>query len=302
VDNNRLLRALVISVFFHGLLFFGVNSLDWFPERDNPHQYGTVTVVLEPPSPPKVNTDNLKDQIIEKEIITTTTNEESIPQNSAISTGEDLPANFDINKNTVYDPYADIGKKLDSVILDTSEKQPEGTNQDKVYVPVVKDSIEFEVPVRGASGSQSLNNDTDTKTKNSNTIISPNDISNLEKALSSDNNNDFTSETSESNNNIYQYKDSPVDFDTEGIDRKLVSNPYPELPDDLPVDFPPEITYKIRFSLNTDGLIKVLSISPPPLYPKVELSIRNALRSWTFNQSTGTKDVKGTITLIFKGR
>ncbi len=300
MDNNRLLRALVISVFFHGLLFFGVNLLDWFPERDNPNQYGMVTVILEPPSPSLVNTNSLKDQIIEKEI--TTNNEESFPQNSVISTREDLPANSDINKNTVYDPYADIGKKLDSVISDTSEKQPEGTNQDTVYVPVVKDSIEFEVPVRGASGSQSLNYDTDTKTKNSNTIISSNDMSNLEKALSSDNNNDVSSETSESNNNIYQYKDSPVDFDTEGINRKLVSNPYPELPDDLPVDFPPEITYKIRFSLNTDGLIKVLSISPPPLYPKVELSIRNALRSWTFNQSTGTKDVKGTITLIFKGR
>ena len=289
MDNDRLLKALVISFFFHGLLFFGINLLDWFPEKDNPNQYGPVTVILTPVHPPIAKIEKIKER-------------ESIPQSPVISTREDLNAIPDIKENTVYDPYSDIGEKSNSVIADTSEKQREGTNQDTVYVPVAKNSIKFEVPVKGASGSQSSNYDTDTKTENTNTIISSNDISNLEKALSSDNNNEVSSETSESNNSIYRYKDSPVDFDTEGINRKLISNPHPKLPDNLPEDFPPEITYKIRFSLNSDGLIKVLSITPSSVYPEIDASIRSTLRSWTFNQSSGSKVVEGTITLIFKDR
>ncbi len=298
VENDRLIKALIISFCFHGFLFFGMNLFNWFPKADNTMQYGPITVILEKPNSPIVKTDNPRDQIIEKEI---TKNEDPLP--SVNAKREDVSVQTDTAEDIAYDPYADIGESSDTAAGDTPIETPGDVNQDTAYVPVVRDSIEFEVPVKGESGGVSPNQDTDNKTKKTNPIISSGDISELENALSSDNNNNNNlSPSSESDKTVYHYNDSPVDFDTQGINRKLISSPSPELPADLPADFPSEIIYKIRFSLNTDGLIKVLSISPPPLYPKVESSIRNALRSWTFNQSTGTEDVKGTITLIFKGR
>ena len=89
-------------------------------------------------------------------------------------------------------------------------------------------------------------------------------------------------------------------FDDGTVNRILLINPPPEMPDDIPSDFPPEITYKIRFSLNPDGLVRVLSIEPSSVYPRIDASIRKALRSWSFSRSTGSEVVKGTITLIFK--
>jgi len=297
VDNDRLLRALLISIIFHGLLFFGINLLDLFPEKDNPNQYDPVTVILEKPTHPIVKTDNLKDQIIEKEI---TKNEEFIPQNPVTSTSEDLSVIPAVSGDTVYDPYSDIGTTSDPVSSESPVKPGIDIKQDTVYVPAAGDSIEYEVPVKGDGGSPAPGSLSEEKTENKNSIISSNDFSNLENALNSDNNNHSAS--LESGKTSYQYNDNPVDFDTEGINRKLISNPYPELPADLPADFPNEITYKIRFSLNADGLIKVLSITPSSVYPTVDASIKTALRSWIFNQSAGTEEVKGTITLIFKGR
>ena len=297
MDNDRLLKALLISILFHGLLFFGINLLDWFPEMIKPNEYGPVTVILENPTYPVVKTDNLKDQIIEKEI---TKNEKPIPQNPLTSTKEDHSVNQAVSGDTVYDPYSDIGTNSDPVLKESSVKPGADIKQDTVYVPVSGDSIEYELPVKGDGGSPASDPLSKEKNENRNSVISSSDISNLENALNSDNNNHSAS--SESGEISYQYNDSPVNFDTEGINRKLISNPYPELPAVLPADFPNEITYKIRFSLNADGLIKVLSINHSSVYPTVDASIRNALRSWIFNQSAGTEDVKGTITLIFKDK
>ncbi|MCD6397434.1 MAG: energy transducer TonB [Spirochaetaceae bacterium] len=297
VDNDRLLRALLISILFHGLLFFGINLLDLFPEKDNPNQYGPVTVILEKPTYPIVKTDNLKDQIIEKEI---TKNEESIPKSSVIAKQDDVSVNPAVTEEPGYDAYADIGKTSDSVSEESSVKPGIDIKQDTVYVPAAGDSIEYEVPVKGDGGSVVPGSLSEEKSEIKNSIISSNDISNLENALTSDNNNHSVS--SESGKTSYEYNDSPVDFDKEGINRKLISNPYPELPADLPADFPTEIIYTIRFSLNADGLIKVLKITPSSVYPTVDASIKTALRSWTFNQSEGTEELKGTITLIFKDK
>ncbi len=305
MENDRLLKALLISIVFHGLLFFAINMFDWFPEMERQDRYGPVTVVLEKPNYPEVKADNLMDQISEKEI---TQNEKPVPKPPVAVKQDKVDVPDAVTKDSDYDPYADIGTKSEPVLKDTSVEIAGNVDTDMVYVPVARDSIEYEVPVNG-SGKDSGIGDSGVlspspligdKTNNTNSVISSNDISDLENALSSDNNNQ--SSVSVTDKTVYEYNDSPVAFDTEGINRKLISNPSPKLPDNLPDDFPKEITYKIRFSLNTDGLIKVLSITPSSVYPNVDTSIRNALRSWTFNRSAGPDDVKGTITLIFKGR
>ena len=250
------------------------------------------------------------DQISEKEI---TQNKKPVPESPVakppVAVKQDKVNIPDaVTKDSSYDPYADIGTKSDSGLKDTAVETSGKVDADRVYVPVARDSVEYEVPINGSSsgtgkgGGEALppSPPQEGKTENTKSVISSNDILDLENALSSDSNNQSLSSVAD--RTMQEYNDSPVAFDTEGINRKLISNTSPKLPDNLPADFPKEITYKIRFSLNTDGLIKVLSITPSSVYPNVDTSIRNALRSWTFNRSGGPDDVKGTITLIFKGR
>ena len=307
-DSRRLVKALFISIVLHIILFIGMNFFNWFSESNTEDKYAPLIVSIEsnpvvrssrieaPDSNEDLYEDLSKPSVIETPDIVENSVSKPVVKVLEASIPDTPPDN---NSN----PYANPGS-WDNSIIPVSKPEPlEQGVQQTPYVPTGKNIVELETPVV-EDVNQSFDVEKETSVDSEASILSDNEFQGLEHAVNNDNDkNDSESiQKSESDSDLFIYRDVPVKFDTPGINRELLTNPPPEIPDDLPSDFPPEITYSIRFSLNSDGLIKVLSISPSSVYPDIDASIRKALRSWTFKGSAGSELVEGTITLIFKGK
>lgn len=302
-DNKRLSKALLISIVFHILLFLSMNLFDWFPVNDIRNKYVPLTVKIEsrPREISNINkVENIEEVVESSEI--KIPDPDPVPGNNTVPKAETASV-LSASKND-YDPYADLG--IDNY-SDNSSTDPvpieEGVRKTP-YIPSGYNTIELEDPVPEDKNFQSIDSAIISKEESITPVVSDDEFQGLEQAISKDN-NQISSESinqSESDSDFFTYKDVPVKFDIPGERRELLTNPSPEIPADLPSDFPPEITYLIRFSLNSDGLIKVLSITPSSVYPKIDASIKKALRSWTFKGSSDSELVVGTITLIFKGK
>ena len=304
-DRKRLLIALLISIIFHIFILLGMNFLKWFSEDSIRDEYAPLIVKIEN----RVIDSNNHDEIEVSENIIESESKEApevkpLPMEHNNSKAE--TSSVVSSANTDFDPYADIGIS-ESFSNQITEPEPleEGIIKTP-YAPTGKNKIELETPVYedGNTSTQSVGASDNSSNEPVISVLSDSEFLGLENALNSDNMQSSSSSLnqSESDSNLYEYRDVPVDFDNPGERRELITNPPPEIPDDLPPDFPPEITYRIRFSLNPDGFITVLNMKPSSVYPELDANIRKALRSWTFKGSLGSEDVEGTITLIFKGK
>ncbi|MCK5672338.1 MAG: energy transducer TonB, partial [Spirochaetales bacterium] len=272
-----------------------MNFFNWFTEITPEVKYAPLVVKIES-SPVVENTiDNRSNK---PEILS-----ESSEQETEIIKPAPVSA---ASSETVFDPYADLGMSNNSS-SSLSEPEPleEGVRETS-HVPSSESKIVLEdLPTNTGTSNLESSNLTSTYSEDNNvSVVSDNELLDLKSAIGGSNDGKVSESVnqSDSENRSFEYKDVPVEFDIPGESRELLTNPPPEIPDDLPSDFPPEITYNIRFSLNPDGLIKVLSITPSSVYPKIDASIRKALRSWTFKGSSDTELVEGTITIIFKGK
>ncbi len=297
-DNKRLSKAILISIAVHVFLLFGMNLLNWFPVDNIRDKYTPLTVKIES-RPVEAGPNDLQADHHE-EILESSENKIPEPETRPV---DQSVTKVESSSDTVYDPYADLGIN-NNLASSYSEPEPleEGTRKTP-HVPTGENIIELEEPDSEDEKFQSTGSSSDVTEESVISVVSDNEFQGLAQAI---NNNDQRSsesvQQSESSSDLFTYKDDSVKFDNPGIKRKLLTNPSPVIPDDLPSDFPPEITYTVKFRLYPDGLIQVLSITPSSLYPKIDASILKALRSWTFKGSSGSELVEGTITLIFKGK
>jgi len=305
-DRKRLLKALLISIIFHIIIILGMNFFEWFSEDNITDEYAPLIVKIESSVNRKSNN---QDKIaVPEEIIETSSIKAPEVQSQPLDPiGSKVEYSSAVSSTkTDFDPYADIGIN-ESYSNQIAEPEPVEEGTVKIpYIPTGENKIELERPVdmERNTNTQSIRDSGVPTEDPAISVLSDSEILDLKNALNSDNihNSSNSHSQTESDSNLYEYRDVPVEFDNPGEKRELITNPSPEIPDDLPPSFPPEITYRIRFSLNPDGFIKVLSITPSSLYPKVDANILKALRSWTFKGSSGSEDVAGTITLIFKGK
>lgn len=300
-DSKRLTKALIISVVFHVFLFFGMSFLNWLPENKSIDKYEPLTVKIEnrliKPDKNIFKEENQKDKIEPSpaKVSETTAVEHSVPKiEPAFVSGEPI---------VEFDPYADLGSNYNSIPSISDPEPFEQGEQQTPYIPTGKNIIELETPT-AKDTDQSFNAAKEPLVEPGVSVLSEDEFIGLEQAVSKENRQGSSESVRqpESNSDFYEYRDVPVEFDNPEVRRELLTSPSPKIPDDLPSGFPSEITYIIYFSLNSDGLVKVLSISPSLLYPSVDASIRKALRSWTFRGSSGSESVEGKITLIFKGK
>lgn len=296
-DSNRLIKALFMSLIFHIFLFTGMNFIDWFPEINSENKYLPLSVKIE--SYPVEKNEVLLESSVNK--IPDIDNKPIVQSVSEVETNS-----VSSSSETVFDPYADLGMNNNSNISSSAPDLPDEGVRKTEYIPKGGNKIEYDDPVPddGTITSESPGTADEVSKEPISSILSDEDIQNLEIAINRESNQSSSSSTShtESDSMAFEYIDTPVEFDDPGVKREILTNPPPEIPDDLPPDFPPEITYSIRFRLNPDGLIQVLSMTHSLVYPKIDASIRKALRSWTFKGSESSEFVEGTITLIFKGK
>ena len=300
-DNKRLSKAILISIGLHIFILLGMNLLNWFPTENIKKKYTPLTVKIESrtveTSSNEIKIENKDSQI-----------ETYVAETEVGSVAQIVPkietAPVVSSTDTVFDPYADLGMNTGSSSSDP-EPLEEGVRETP-YVPKSKNKIELEdLPTNTGTNNLASSDLTSAYSEDNNvSVVSDNELLDLKSAISGSNDQrvSVSGNQSDSETSSFEYRDVPVEFDIPGESRELLTNPPPEIPDDLPSDFPPEITYHIRFSLNSDGLIKVLSITHSLVYPEIDASIRKALRSWTFKGSSGSELVEGTITLIFKGK
>ncbi len=301
-DSSRLLRALAISVGFHILLFLLMSIFDWFPESENLSLYEPVTVMITR-SPEYTPSDRKADP---QEI--PADKPEPAPVAEAVPVPDIQTADTGNSGNKGETAPLSIPNAYDDLFIQEEENSPQ-------YVPVT-DPVKSDKPfvpgenrVELDSSENRINPDNRPQTEpvqaeNTASVVSDSDITALEDSLAdseaADNPGSFTPPEEETA--IPRFIDDKYQFDRGDVNRILVSSPLPVIPDDLTMEFPSEIEYKIRFELNQDGVVKVLSITPLPVYSSIDTSIRNALRSWIFNGSPGSEVVEGTITIIFKAK
>jgi hypothetical protein len=293
-DNNRLSKAFLLSLGIHLIIFAGLNIFNWFPESITQNLYSPLTVKI----------DSRYVESTEPPPSTTPVDLPENPSNQSEPVAESISPSPKIEPDI--DPYADLGvENISPVFPDESVPREKGIVESS-YIPSGKDIIELEDLVdEDRTSSNHLNELRDEPSEKSETsILSDKEIEGLQNSFNKDGDqSSFESANfSESNSSKFEYNDQPVKFDSPGEQRELLTNPPPEMPDNLSVDFPPEITYIVSFSLKPDGYISELTITPSSVYPNVDASIRKALRSWIFEKSSGNDEVTGTITLIFKGK
>jgi len=296
-DSRRLVKALFISIVLHIILFIGMTFFNWFSETKTEDKYAPLVVSIK--TSPVVRSSGIEEPDNKEDVYETLSKPSVVETPDIVENSVSQP----VVKVAEANPYANPGS-WDNSIIPVAKPEPLEHGVEKTpYVPTGKDIVEFEKPVVGDTN-QSVDRSTEPSVDNSISVLSDNEFKGLEQAVNKDNDKSYSEsfQKSESDSDLFTYRDVPVEFDNPGIKRELLKNPPPEIPDDLPSNFPPEITYRIRFSLNSDGLIKVLSITPSSVYPKIDASIRKALRSWIFKGSAGSELVEGTITLIFKGK
>ena len=295
-DSDRLLKALLISIMFHAFMFAGMNLLDWFPEMDIPPRLPPVTLRIEranhaaeTPMEDKEIERVSKEILEQEELVPIKSQDTPIPSPSP---PESSPYDDMFTNKEVETPVP-----LPELIMETGKaKDFQPKESEILYEEYGDDTDSSDVRELVSSGSVS-----DTGPSQ---IISTEDLEKFSEVIAGTENQDQSDlvGAQKSDDSLYKYDNDLVKFDKGDVKRELLVNPPPEMPEDLPSDFPPEITYKIRFSLNPDGLVRVLSIEPSSVYPRIDASIRKALRSWSFSRSTGSEVVEGTITLIFKAK
>ncbi len=299
-DSSRLFRAIAISIVFHLFLFFLMNLFDWFPESENLSDYEPVTVRII--KNPEYSPQDKK--VVSEEILPDETKpameDKSVFISDSPAKGEETSGNeVEIVPASIPDAYDDLFIR-EEVNAPAYVPPTDAVKEDKPFVPG-ENRIEFE----SIDNPEIIKNDAGSvQTPFGSSIVSESDITALEDSFSNSETYNYPdSDTPSDTENIRpRYLDDSFKFDRGDVKRELVSSPRPQFPNDLPWEFPSEIKFTIRFELNSDGVVKVLSITPPTVYPSVETSIRNALRSWMFNGSPGSDNVKGTITLIFKAK
>lgn len=274
-----------------------MNFVDWFPEIDTENKYLPLSVKITsyPVEKNEVLLESSGNKIPEIDIKPIERSDSKVETSYVSASSE-----------TVFDPYADLGMNNNSNKYSFAPELPDEGVRKTEFIPKGENRIEYENPV---PEDITINSDSPGTTDNFleepvSSVLSDDDFQNLADAISSGNKQASTESLSqaESNSNAFEYIDTPVLFDDPGVKREILTNPPPEIPEDLPADFPMEMIYTVRFRLNPDGLIQVLLITPSSVYPKVDASIRKALRSWTFKGSENSELVEGTITLIFKGK
>lgn len=295
-DSDRLLKALVISIMFHVFMFAGMNLLDWFHEIDLPPRLPPVTLRIErvgqaadTPLADEAMESISKEILEQEELVPIKTQDTPIPSHSPPESNpyDDMSTNEEVETPV----------PLPELIMETGKvKDFQPKESEIVYEKYGDDTDSSDVSELVSSGSVF---DTGPSL-----IISEEDLEKFSEVIAGAENQDQSDlvGAQKSDDSLYTYDNDLVKFDKGDVNRELLVNPPPEMPEDIPFDFPPEITYKIRFSLNSDGFVKVLSIDPSSVYPRIDASIRKALRSWSFSGSTDSEVVEGTITLIFKAK
>ncbi|MFP4268711.1 MAG: energy transducer TonB [Spirochaetaceae bacterium] len=100
--------------------------------------------------------------------------------------------------------------------------------------------------------------------------------------------------------------DSDVAYDLEGIDEGekpgLIYNPMPELSDDQVAELPPEIEVEISFTLDPSGRLTSVRMERDTPNSEVNTRIRQAVRTWRFEERDGAETVTGTLRIILRVR
>jgi TonB family protein len=95
-----------------------------------------------------------------------------------------------------------------------------------------------------------------------------------------------------------------VQFDQEGIRRKLLETEEPKLTAEELAELPREIAVRIGFTLNASGRLTDLNIVAGSGHTQVDNKVKAAVRQWRFESAAaagqGPEPVNGTITLILR--
>lgn len=91
-----------------------------------------------------------------------------------------------------------------------------------------------------------------------------------------------------------------VDFDSEGVSRRLQYRPDPELNEEQVAKLPPEIELTLSFRLDPSGIITSVSVLNGSGDTEVDTQIRQAVSKWRFDRSEGAGPVEGTFRIILR--
>jgi TonB family protein len=91
-----------------------------------------------------------------------------------------------------------------------------------------------------------------------------------------------------------------VEFDTEGVNRRLLSRPDPDLTKEQLAKLPPKIELTLSFRLESSGIITSVSVLSGSGDTEVDTRIRQAVREWRFDRSEGAEPVEGTLRIILR--
>ena len=299
-DSDRLLKALLISIMFHVFMFFAMNLLDWFPEIDIPERLAPVTIRIEKESRASVAS-------MEEEIEPVSTEIPEQDKSTPIKPEPITSAVSDTDKASVpveaqFDPYADLGISDNSISPLTVPIQDEQIETRTDYVPTGGNVIKLEEADPLVSGEVVSSEIVD---ETQETLIVPGEvIGELEAALANkgEQSNFISPDPSDKDRDLYNYNEFPIEFNSPGVIRKLVSEPTINIPSDILKNISSERTIIIGFSLDANGLLHRLNIKRSSGYTPLDISIMSEIRMWKFDTDSGSEDVEGTVTIILKGR
>ncbi len=76
----------------------------------------------------------------------------------------------------------------------------------------------------------------------------------------------------------------------------------PELSDDQVAELPPEIEVEISFTLDPSGRLTSVRMERDTPNSEVNTKIRQAVRTWRFEERDGAETVTGTLRIILRAR
>ncbi len=298
-DSDRLLKALAISIMFHAFMFGGMNLLDWFPEMDIPERLAPVTVRIEKSSSASALLQ--VEEEFESVPAETPENIESVSAGTEHKTAVSSDVAFtSVPDAAGFDPYTDLEISNNALSHKVVPFPDESDVSEDKYVPPGS-TIEYDkepLNVGEVVIPQTENDNADIR------VVSGKTIGELEKVLTNEGEQSSLSPRDPSNydSDLYVYNDFPIEFNSPGVTRKLVSEPSIIIPSDISDMISSERTVLVEFSLNDDGRLYYLKIKQSSGYSLMDNSIISELRKWEFDKAPGSIDVGGIVTIILKGR
>jgi len=306
-DSNRLLQALIISIVFHILVFFGMNMMDWFKEVDISPGLPPVTLRIEKFS------QNIEAPItVDAPVIDDVDKSESSPipvpketeqvKKELNSSDSSSVRQVSTPKKVEYNAYADLSSdNYSSIFSDEPDPLEKGVEKTP-YVPSDKNEIVLEKvdSSRGYEDEATVPaaNNADTR------VVSGEAIDDLIQRLDKERDSgiDTTPEPIINENNHIKYNEFPVEFSNSQVNRYLENKPTVNIPAEFSSYISSEITVIVKFYLNANGILHRFDMIRDSGYSEIDSSIISELRKWVFNTDSGSEDVEGTVTIILKGK